>query len=145
MTPPGDSPAEGVAPSFPSRIGMAGTGLLSDLRRAAPWLDRVGSLIAAAFLLATSYFWWGRARDLFNPCEAEELPSTVCSNPPEFLLNLQFGLAVAGITVSVLLAALALYQGVSGRRAPWLRTVAAVLAVIALAWGAVYVIGKFFF
>jgi DNA-binding phage protein len=79
---------------------------------------------------------------LTDPCRrVRDLSLEVCEESPEFLQGLQFVLAIAGIAVAVLLAALTLFQAASGRRVPRLRTVLALLAALGIAWGVVLVIG----
>jgi hypothetical protein len=87
---------------------------------------------------------WYRAFELNNPCGGKKLSRAVCDEVPEFLQSLQFVLAIAGIAAAVLLAALMLFQAVSGRRVPRLRLVAAGLAVLGVAWGVVCVVGRLF-
>jgi hypothetical protein len=120
------------------RVGTDGASVLED---APPWLNRAGSLVAAGLILFAAAAWWSRALDLSNPCGARELSQAVCDEVPEFLQWLQFVLAIAGIAVAVLLAGLTIFQAVSGRRVPRIRQVAAVLAVLGVAWGVVFVVG----
>ena len=148
MTQPGgaDSATDPVAPEDQAGTepgtGRKGTDWASVLKDATPWLDRIGSLVAAGLILFAAARWWYRARDLTDPCRrVQELSLEVCDEFPEFLQGLQFVLAIAGIAVAVLLAVLTLFQAVSGRRVPRLRTVVALLAVIGVAWGVVLVIG----
>ncbi len=129
-----------------SGVGRLRTDWALLLKKATPWLDRVGSLVAAGLILFAAARWWDRALDLTDPCRRiRNLSLDVCSETPEFLQGLQFVLAIAGIAVAVLLAVLTLFQAVSGRRVPWLRTVVAVLAVLGAAWGIVLVIGWLLF
>jgi len=148
MTQPGgaDAATEPVAPEDPAGTepgtGRVGTDWASVLKDATPWLDRVGSLVAAGLILFAAARWWYRALDLTDPCRrVRDLSLEVCQESPEFLQGLQFVLAIAGIAVAVLLAALTLFQAVSGRRVPRLRTVVALLAALGIAWGVVLVIG----
>ena len=147
MTQPGgaDSATDPVAPEDQAGTkpgtGRVGTDWASFLKDATPWLDRMGSLVAAALILFGAARWWYRARDLTDPCRrVRNLSLEVCTEFPEFLQGLQFVLAIAGIAVAVLLATLMLFQGVSGRRVPRLRALVIILAVLGVAWGVVLVI-----
>ena len=149
MTQPGgaESATDPVAPEDQAGAkpgtGRVGTDWASVLKDATPWLDRVGSLVAAGLILFAAARWWYLARALSNPCG--DLSSDVCNAVPEILQGLQFVLAIAGIAVAVLLAALTLFQAVSGRRVSRLRTVVALLAVLGVAWGVVFLVGRWFF
>ena len=109
------------------------------LRNAPPWLERFGSLVAAVLLVVAAVRWGYLALELTDPCG--NFSSGVCDEPHAILQGLQLVLAIAGIGVAVLLAALTLYQTATGRRAPWVRTTVVVLVVLALAWGVVFVVG----
>lgn len=147
MAQPGgaDSSTDTEAPKDQARTepgtGRVGIDWASLLKDATPWLNRVGSLVAAGLILFTAFRWWDRARYLSNPCGSRDLALSVCDEVPEFLQNLQFVLAIAGIAVAVLLAGLTLFQAVSGRRVPRLRLVAGTLVVLGVVWGVVFVIG----
>ena len=121
------------------------TDWVSRMREATPWLDRVGSLVAAGLTIFAAVSWWFLARDLTHPCRTEQLSQAVCDEVPEILQGLQAVLAIAGVVAAALVAVLTLFQAVSGRRVPRLRTLVAILAALAAAWGLVFVIGWWFF
>jgi len=123
--------------------GRVGTDWASVLKDATPWLDRMGSLVAAGLILVAAGRWWYLAHDLTDPCG--DLSAQVCNEVPEVLQGLQFVMAIAGIAVAVVLATLTLFQAVSGRRVRRLRTVVAVLAALGVAWAVVFVVGILFF
>ena len=121
------------------------TDWMSVLQNAAPWVNRVGALVAAGLMLFAAKAWWDRARDLSDPCGTTKLSRAVCDEVPEFLQSLQFALAIAGITVAVLLAGLMVFQAVSGRSVRRLRLVATTLAVLGLAWVVLFLVGWLLF
>ncbi len=140
---PTDTEAEEDEAVIDSGVGRLRTDWAFLLKKATPWLDRVGSLVASGLILVAAARWWYLARDLTDPCG--DLSAQVCNEVPEVLQGLQFLLAIAGTAIAVVLATFTMFQAVSGRRVPRFRTVVAVLATLGMAWVVVFVTGIMFF